>query len=361
VALGSKAFFIGGGDGTNNWGTSTDIDIYDTSSGVWSHKTLSRRRTYTAAVTAGGKVLIGYGKTTNGHYPELLDIYDPVEGWSTVTIPFPRYGVGAAAVGSKSFWAGGGTDTDKSRVTQVDVYDTADGTWSQTHALSVGRWSPEGASVGSKILFAGGSVSSDASWGANAAEASITVGTVDIIDVVTDAKTTATLSIGRGRMAVATVGNLVIFAGGRVMVADGTRSETDRVDVYDASDGSWSTASLSSPRSSAAAVTAGHAVYVGGGLGGDGATLDVIDVFDAVSRRWSVFSSVLTRARALPVGVGLGGLVIFAGGIPSVTDTVNPHYNWREAVKTVDILSFDISKVCVSCEAGKYSPEGRGT
>ena len=56
-------------------------------------------------------------------------VHDGAETWSTVAIPHPRYGVGAAAVGSKAFWAGGGTDSDKTRVAQVDVYDTAEGTW----------------------------------------------------------------------------------------------------------------------------------------------------------------------------------------------------------------------------------------
>jgi hypothetical protein len=322
-----------------------DIDIYDAATDTWTSKALSRRRTYLVAVAAGGKMLIGYGKTQNDIYPDVLDVYDAVEGWSTVSIPNPRYGVGAAAVGSKAFFAGGGTDRDKTRVRQVDIYDTASGTWSLGEELSVGRWEPAGASVGSKVLFAGG-----ANFEEGRGE---TLAAVDIIDTVTNGKTIAALSIGRKAMAVATVGSLVVFAGGRIITVDQVHSESDRVDVYDASDGSWSTASLSMARSWAAAVTVGHAVYVGGGLGADGATLDVIEVFDAVSRTWSVATSTLSRARAVLVGVGVGGKALFAGGVPAVTDLVNPRYV-DSTVDTVDILSFDLSNTCVSCEAGKY-------
>ena len=184
-------------------------------------------------------MLIGYGKTQNGWYPNALDIYDPVEGWSTVVIPHPRYGVGAAAVGSQAFFAGGGTDTDKTRVAQVDIYDTASGAWSVGEDLTVGRWEPAGASVGSKVIFAGG---------ANHEAPGDTVSTVDIIDTMTNARTSGALSVGRKRMAVATAGSLVVFAGGRIITGDGVQLESDRVDMYDASDGSWSTASLSQAR-----------------------------------------------------------------------------------------------------------------
>ena len=276
-------------------------------------------------------------------------VHDGAETWSTVAIPHPRYGVGAAAVGSKAFWAGGGTDSDKTRVAQVDVYDTAEGTWSvSSHTLSVGRWEPAGASVGNKVIFAGGQRVPPGS-----AAALETVAAVDIIDTVANTHSTGSLSLGRKRMAVATVGDLVVFAGGRVVTEAAEEYETDRVDVYDASAGSWSTGSLSSARSMAAAVSIGHAVYVAGGYGGQGAgTLDVIDVFDAISRRWSVASPSLSVARAAAVGVGVGGAMLFAGGLTKVTNPMNPAHATADRTATVDIVMLNTSGTCAPCPAG---------
>ena len=132
--------------------------------------------------------------------------------------------------------------------------------------------------------------------------------------------------------------------------------------MYDASAGSWSTGSLSSARSMAAAVSIGHAVYVAGGYGGQGAgTLDVIDVFDAISRRWSVASPSLSVARAAAVGVGVGGAMLFAGGLTKVTNPMNPAHATEDRTATVNIVMLNTSGTCAPCPAGTYSKEGMDT
>jgi Kelch motif protein len=90
---------------------------------------------------------------------------------------------------------------------------------------------------------------------------------------------------------VASVGNQVLIAGGR---ARNTTSASDQVDVYDASNGSWSSAQLSQPRWGMAVASVGTQVLFAGGSSG-GAVSDVVDVYDSATGEWS--TGALTAAR----------------------------------------------------------------
>ena len=129
----------------------------------------------------------------------------------------------------------------------VDLYNVATGAWS-TAQLSVGRQSPAAASVGNAALFAGGYIESvflcreRGGWGLvycckrveclrvlqfcgsacpattsslKRATAGGTVSNVvDVYNVATGAWSTAKLSMARVYPTAATVGNVVLFAGG---------------------------------------------------------------------------------------------------------------------------------------------------
>jgi hypothetical protein len=62
---------------------------------------------------------------------------------------------------------------------------------------------------------------------------------VDIYNVTSGSWTTATLSIPRSRLAATSLQNLVFFGGGL------NRAESNQVDIYNILNGSWSTATLS--------------------------------------------------------------------------------------------------------------------
>src|SRR4051812_21536917 len=70
--------------------------------------------------------------------------------------------------------------------------------------------------------------------------------------VISENWTTASLSQARSALAATTVGNLALFAGGY----NGTQS--DRVDIYNATSGNWTIASLSQPRFWLAATSVGN-------------------------------------------------------------------------------------------------------
>ncbi|MGE0141908.1 MAG: Kelch repeat-containing protein [Planctomycetota bacterium] len=118
---------------------------------------------------------------------------------------------------------------------------------------------------------------------------------------------TALLSVARQGHSAVTVGDLALFAGGRL-----GQTTSSIVDIYDRTNGTWSTTSLSVPRSDLAATTIGpYAMFAGGVI--DAATESaVVDVFDSRTRTWSTAS--LSQARFQLAATTLGNKAIFAGG-----------------------------------------------
>jgi hypothetical protein len=88
--------------------------------------------------------------------------------------------------------------------------------------------------------------------------------------------TTATISVARGLTAT-TSGNLVFFGGGTNNTA-----VYAQVDIYNVSNGSWSTATLSQARFDLAATSVGNLVLFGGGLNITGPS-DVVDIYNVTS------------------------------------------------------------------------------
>jgi hypothetical protein len=83
----------------------------------------------------------------------------------------------------------------------VDLYDSTLATWS-TARLSVARGSLAAASVGNVALFSGGRTNGDRSTA------------VDLFNVKTRSWSTAQLSLARSAIAAASVSNVAIFSGG---------------------------------------------------------------------------------------------------------------------------------------------------
>jgi hypothetical protein len=74
---------------------------------------------------------------------------------------------------------------------------------------------------------------------------------------------TTTLSQIRSNLASTSSGKLVFFGGGRV--CDDYPCESDRVDIYNVTSGSWTTTTLSIPRYQLAATSSQNLVFFGGG------------------------------------------------------------------------------------------------
>jgi hypothetical protein len=83
--------------------------------------------------------------------PLLVLVAPSAAQWSTDQLTEARWGLGAAAVGSKAIFAGGinnnGLPTDT-----IDIYDTSTGQWAVAN-LSIARATLAATTVGTKAMF----------------------------------------------------------------------------------------------------------------------------------------------------------------------------------------------------------------
>ncbi|PVU95127.1 hypothetical protein BB561_002023 [Smittium simulii] len=141
-----------------------------------------------------------------------------------------------------------------------------------------------------------------------------------------------TLSAPRSRLAGASAGNMLLFAGG----IDSAGESSEIVDLYNASNGALTTARLSSPRSeigSSSFLNNRYAIFAGG-IGKNVTVSSSIDIYDSETGTWILKN--LSEARANPRVLDLGNrLVIYGGNILK-----SPYLS-----RTIDILdaSFNLS------------------
>jgi hypothetical protein len=134
---------------------------------------------------------------------------------------------------------------------------------------------------------------------------------VDIYDASTGNWSTASLSQARNYLTATTVGTKAIFAGGQ-----GDSGLSDVADIYDASTGNWSTATLSQARDHLAATTVGTKAMFAGGYSNSGVS-NVVDIYDASTGTWS--TAALSQARDYLVATAVGTKAVFAGGLADGT------------------------------------------
>jgi len=247
-----------------------------------------------------------------------------------------RIALVSATSGSKIVFAGGMEVGSYS--SRVDIYDTIAKAWTTAELTKPERQGMAVAGVGNKILFAGGG---DNDWGE-------TTSRVDIYDVSNNSWSIAELSKGREYLAAATIGNKVFLAGGTSWETSASGYSTwvtsNVVDIYDNITGSWTTASLSERRSNLTATTAGNKIYFAGGYAGPMVTniSPVIDVFDASTNSWSV--SFLQQAKASHASVVVGDKIFWGAGIFNYFD---PTFYPSNSVEIRDLNSGVSSHVCV--------------
>ena len=250
VSLGSCAL-IGGGMFADN-----TVFLFNSTSLEWSDLTLSQERHSLAATSVKQLAMFGGGIDYDGISTNLVDVLDvDSQTWSVTYLSAKRYKLAAASARHYALFAGGESQTGHSDV--VDIYDGNTKTWSVA-TLSQARSNLVAVSVGKYILFAGGET--------NHVQYS---NVVDIFDSETGEWCNATLSLGRSFLAATSVGGrFAIFGGGQVRFSDTKQiflSVTDRVDIFDAQTQQWSMYSLSFGRSHLAAATVGNQVFFAGG------------------------------------------------------------------------------------------------
>jgi N-acetylneuraminic acid mutarotase len=184
--------------------------------------------------------------------------------------------------------------------------------------LSQARHGMALATSGNKILFAGGTVPGGG------------LARVDIYDITTQSWSTAELCVGRYAIATVAAGNKIFFGGGEY--SDGTWP-VDSVDIYDVSTNTWTVSHLSTAGNSIAAAAVGNKVLFAGGDGGfPGVSRETrVDIYDLNTGSWST-ASLSERKRGEHSAVTIGNKIYFAGG-----ETWNLNNNYYYASNKVDI------------------------
>ena len=224
--------------------------------------TLSEARSNISVASVGNKILFAGGYNSSGSPSSKVDIYDIATlTWSTAQLSIARTGIAAIGAGNKIYFAGGDSVNNITGVwthtSRVDIYDVASNTWS-TAELSEARKDIAVAIVGNKIMYAGGD---------NGYTCSIcTSNKVDVYDQSTNIWSVATLSIARTGLSATTAGNKIYFAGGNE-IWGGTNNTGvhDRIYIYDNTTDTWSTSVLNERKGHPGSIALGNYIYWAGG------------------------------------------------------------------------------------------------
>eukprot|EP01127_Copromyxa_protea_P017101 TRINITY_DN517_c0_g1_i2.p1 TRINITY_DN517_c0_g1~~TRINITY_DN517_c0_g1_i2.p1 ORF type:complete len:203 (+),score=42.74 TRINITY_DN517_c0_g1_i2:669-1277(+) len=198
--------------------------------------------------------------------------------------------------------------------------------------LSQARWGLVAASIGSIVVFAGGEYNDD---GLQAS------GVVDIYNSSENKWYQHTLSVPRTNLVAVSAGTKILFAGGRTWndsKQDGVIVDT--IDVYEIYTKKWTVEKLPSPREFLAAASAKGGEYVifagGNGPSGDGqgkhdkdkvGPSERVDIFNLGEKEWSKWK--MSQPRSMLSGVSLNNVFYFGFGMTK----------HRSLSQTIDVFS----------------------
>lgn len=233
AATNNKIVFAGGWPApVNTIPSSTRIDIYDITNGSWSTSEFTEGRFGSGVAVLGNKIFFagggiqqdnGFGAWQyGGKSSSDVDVYDAVTNvWSTTQLSSARSPVGAS-VGNKVIFTGG---DDYSPSSKVDIYDAGTNLWSAI-SLSEVKHINQLSTSANKIFLAGGSA--DLITGSGKMYKKI-----DIYDASSDTWTVDALSLPRGEMGVISANNKIYWGGGYISDPLVEFSITNSVEIKD--------------------------------------------------------------------------------------------------------------------------------
>jgi N-acetylneuraminic acid mutarotase len=362
ILLPNGKVLIAGGQSSS--GAVVDAELYDPGSGTWSGtgSLVTARYVHTATLLPNGKVIVAAGGGSDG-WVASLELYDPENGsWNVVDrLATARVYHTATLLPNGKMLVAAGADGGGDPIASAQLYDPAVGTRTSTGSLITGR-SAHTASLlpTGKVMVAGGisSVSSPA------------LASAELYDRVTELwSATGPLHIPRrdhtatllldGKVMVAggytnitgddslasaelydpgsatwsVTGDLgvarrnhsaTLLSDGKVLIAGGylnSLGPLSSAEVYDPTSGIWTaTGILNIPRSDhTATLLPDGKVMVAGGYGGiDGSDyLASAELYDPVSKTWSVTGSLAVARRYHSATLLLNGKIFVWGGTGS--------------------------------------------
>lgn len=319
ATVSSKIIVIGGNFGPPN---TTTVEVYDDNTKIRTESTLSFREFKTKAIPLGNKVYCFQGFNADDENSRNLDIYNATSNtWQRDSLPFIPNDVGAGAIGSKLFIAGGfGENTSSTNDANniVRIFDTVTQKWTYTPALSVARRDIQVIRVKNKLLFVGGfSVNpfSVHSW--------TFYKNIDIYDETTGRWSTVFMKTGRANPTLTVSGSKVLIIGGSEKLdfyaAAPTLYFTKSVEIYDVDTDTWQVADLPKARLPRGVATYDKKAYIICGSVQDDNTPNrflykKIDVYDFTTNTWSEQPLPDTAFARSGLTVGLKNKIYFMGG-----------------------------------------------
>jgi len=236
--------------------------------------TLSETRNVSVVATVANKIFFAGGRflpsVPGPNFSNVVDIYDITTGsWSTATLSQPRWGMTAATLGNKVFFAGGTAilPSGVGITTRVDVYDVATDAWSTLEMPHAGG-SLASIGLGSKLFIAGGSF-------------------VDIYNDASGLWSSKMLSQSRYLLSATNGRGQLYFAGGFTILSGGLPISS--IYIYYPYFNTWGVSSLSKPKYKMASTTINGKLFWAGGITSDGITNEV-EMEDLIGPTGTTFS-----------------------------------------------------------------------
>ncbi len=318
ATIGSKILAIGG-----NLGNNATADVYDETTKKWAtNGVLSFRDFKAKAIPLGNKIYCFQGfDTLTNDYGRNLDIYNAATNtWQRDSMPFIPYDVGAGAIGSKLFIAGGleRSQTSSNPSNVVRIYDTVTQKWTYTASLSVARRDIQVIKVKNKLLFIGGFTDNpNSTWDWTFYK------NIDIYDEITGKWSTVFMKTGRVSPTVTVSGSKVLIVGGinrlDFVSAAPTLFYTKSVEIYDVDTDTWQTADLPKARSLNGIATFDKKAYLICGYTQDESSsvrtlYKKIDVYNFTTNTWSELPFPAPDSARSGATIGLKDKIYFIGG-----------------------------------------------
>ncbi|KAI9503359.1 hypothetical protein BX070DRAFT_235051 [Coemansia spiralis] len=287
---------------------------------------LSLPRSSIAAASVGHMAFFAGGRLQNDTYTDVVDVFDRRTGkWSVSHLSMARSEIGAGSVSGRYAIFAGGLDSTFKPLSLVDVYDTKTNKWTTIH-LDTPRGSPRIMDLGSVTAIVGG-LSGDLQYLSKAVEY---MGTS--LDSAASSLQTEYPQFG---VAVADkTSGVGIYTSGYQNDRPGDRfndfEQSNQTSIFTVSGSSASIKvglPFPSPRWGAGGATANGLFAFGGGhvfSSGDSepstTVVDRVDLYDAKTGQWSSNPLSLSVPRDYPLVQAVGDYIVFAGGTDESKD-----------------------------------------
>jgi hypothetical protein len=273
--------------------------VYDNTTASWSSSRAPAPISAEQPLVLGTTILFR-GAVASNKPTDAMYAYDlTADSWQTVTLAEPRFNITTVGVGTVVLIAGGTRKQYDEHSDLVDLYDATTGRqW--TARLSEARTYISAAVVGSRVLLVGGT--NVGPRGPNSMRVS---GVADLYEA--DSDTWRTMSMPESRWlpavpqkGIAIVGSKALFVAAATGEPTGGRNAYwSLVQIYDAVTDRWSTAPLSQDRRVLDVAVVGSKVIFAGGFSRGNPVdrpMTEVDIYDDTTGSWSTSQRPLARA-----------------------------------------------------------------